>query len=150
MVGDELRITPGLLGGVSQGKSSIISMCLTHRQMLVHLKSSGETKKVGQECGGKVLHTLLVGRHPPGGVKNKQIDKCKNKLDKLNKKQVRSVVVKNCIHFGLVGIPRWGNQVCTNGNYTLPASYKKEEMLQEKFRDFDFSHRQFSNTFYLM
>ena len=31
MVGDELRITPGLLGGVSPGKSSIISMCLTHR-----------------------------------------------------------------------------------------------------------------------
>ena len=71
MVGDELRITPGLLGRVSPGKSSIISMCLTHRKMLVHLRSSGETKKVGQECGHKELYPLWGGRHPPSELKNK-------------------------------------------------------------------------------
>ena len=70
MVGDELRITPGLLGRVSPGKSSIISMCLTHRKMLVHLRSSGETKKVGQ-CGCKELYSLWVGWHSPSWGKKR-------------------------------------------------------------------------------
>ena len=49
-----------------------------------------------------------------------------------------SVYVPKCIHFGRGWHPR-GNQLCTNGNYTLcRASKKKKKAAARKVARFDF------------